>query len=102
MILHIFENKPHERLQYLSLALQHMAKGYGEVDGKTENPLILKTQFIMSLCEQVMKPDRVGAHEKSIIGRCVANVYRDYMKNYVGEPPTLKNLREELLRQPEP
>jgi len=79
-----------------------MAKGYGEVDGKTENPLILKTQFIMSLCEQVMKPDRVGAHEKSIIGRCVANVYRDYMKNYVGEPPTLKNLREELLRQPEP
>ncbi|NCB25352.1 MAG: TraE family protein [Bacteroidia bacterium] len=79
-----------------------MQKGYGEVDDKVEDPLILKTQFIMSLCEQVMKPDRVGAHEKSIIGRCVSNVYDDYIKTYEGKPPTLKNLREELLRQPEP
>ncbi|MEG1242881.1 MAG: ATP-binding protein [Oscillospiraceae bacterium] len=79
-----------------------MAKGYGEVDGKTENPLILKTQFVMSLCEQVMKPAPVGAHEKSIIGRCVANVYGDYIRSYEGIPPTLKELREELIRQPEP
>lgn len=79
-----------------------MAKGYGESDDKAEDPLILKTQFVLSLCEQVMKPGQVGAHEKSIIGRCVANVYRDYMETYEGEPPTLKTLREELLRQPEP
>lgn len=78
-----------------------MASGYGEVDGKTENPLILKSQFIMSLCEQLMKPEVVGAKEKSIIGRCVGNVYRDYIKNYEN-PPTLKEFREELLRQPEP
>ena len=78
-----------------------MTSGYGEVDGKTENPLILKTQFIMSLCEQLMKPEPVGAKEKSIIGRCVANVYRDYIKDFTGTPPTLKEFREELLRQPE-
>ena len=78
-----------------------MASGYGEVDGKTENPLILKSQFIMSLCEQLMKPEPVGAKEKSIIGRCVGNVYRDYIKDYEN-PPTLKEFREELLRQPEP
>ncbi len=79
-----------------------MAKGYGESDDKSEDPLVLKTQFVLSLCEQVMKPGQVGAHEKSIIGRCVANVYRDYLETYEGEPPTLKTLREELLRQPEP
>ncbi|MDD4808308.1 MAG: ATP-binding protein, partial [Oscillospiraceae bacterium] len=79
-----------------------LSSGYGDVDGKTENPLILKTQFIMSLCEQLMKPDKVGAHEKSIIGRCVGNVYRDYIRDFTGAPPTLKEFREELLRQPEP
>jgi len=79
-----------------------MAKGYGEVDGKSEDPLVLKTQFIMSLFEQIMEHEPVGAYEKSIIGRCVANIYCDYLKSYEGEPPTLKNLREELLRQPEP
>ncbi len=79
-----------------------MASGYGEVDGKMENPLILKSQFIMSLCEQLMKPEQVGAKEKSIIGRCVGNVYRDYIKDFTGTPPTLKEFREDLLRQPEP
>lgn len=79
-----------------------MTRGYGEVDGKNENPLILKTQFIMSLCEQLMSPSPVGAHEKSIIGRCVGNVYRNYVQSYEGNPPTLKEFREELLKQPEP
>ena len=31
-----------------------MEQGYGDTEGKRENPLILKTQFVMSLCEQVM------------------------------------------------
>ncbi|MEG2367533.1 MAG: ATP-binding protein [Oscillospiraceae bacterium] len=79
-----------------------MAKGYGEVDGKAENPLILKTQFIMSLCEQIMEKDKIGAYEKSIIGRCANTVYGDYLRSYEGTPPTLKEFRAELLRQPEP
>ena len=78
-----------------------MTSGYGEEEGKADDPLILKSQFVMSLCEQLMKPEPVGAKERSIIGRCVGNVYREYIKDY-RNPPTLKDFREELLRQPEP
>ena len=79
-----------------------MVQGYGEVDGKAENPLILKTQFIMSLCEQIMDKEKIGAYEKSIIGRCANAVYGDYLQSYEGTPPTLKEFRAELIRQPEP
>ena len=73
-----------------------MSKDYGE-DG---NPITLKSEFLMSLCEQFVP---IGAKEKSIIDRCTANVYRSYLQNnYTGKVPTLKDFREELLRQPEP
>ena len=78
-----------------------MASGYGELEGKSENPLILKSQFVMSLCEQLMKPEPVDAKAKSIIGRCVNHVYQEYVRDYQNTP-TLKEFREELLRQPEP
>lgn len=69
-------------------------------DGK--NPLVLKSEFIMSLCEQLMGTDAMGAKEKSIIDRCVANIYREYIKSYEGEPPTLKDLYADLMKQVEP
>ena len=73
-----------------------MSEEYG--DGA--NPVILKSEFIMSLCEQFVP---LGAKEKSIIDRCTANVYRGYQqRNYTGKVPTLKDFREELLRQEEP
>ena len=78
-----------------------MASGYGEVEGKSENPPILKSQFVMSLCEQLMKPEPVDAKAKSIIGRCVNHVYQEYVRDYQNTP-TLKEFREELLRQSEP
>ncbi len=78
-----------------------MASGYGEMEGKAENPLILKSQFVMSLCEQLMKPEPMDAKAKSIIGRCVNHVYQEYVRDYQNTP-TLKEFREELLRQPEP
>lgn len=59
-------------------------------DGK--NPLVLKSEFIMSLCEQLMGNQEIGAKEKSIIDRCTANIYREYIKDFKGEPPTLKDL----------
>ena len=46
---------------------------YGE---NKNNPLGLKSDFIMSLCEQIMGADRIDARAKSIIDRCAANVYR--------------------------
>lgn len=74
-----------------------MVEGYGG----DENPIILKAQFVMSLCEQLMDAETLGSREKSIIDRCIKNVYRDYMKDFKGEPPTLIDFREELLKQPE-
>lgn len=76
-----------------------MTKEYG--DGA--NPVILKSEFIMSLCEQLIGGSNLGAKQKSIIDRCTASVYRTYQQNnYQGEVPTLQDFREELLKQDEP
>lgn len=70
--------------------------------GDGANPVILKSEFIMSLCEQLMGSRNLGPKEKSVIDRCTAMVYRQYQQNnYQGKPPTLKEFRAELLRQPE-
>ena len=66
------------------------------------NPVILKSEFILSLCEQLIGSGNLGAKQKSLIDRCTANVYRVFQQgNYQGIPPTLQDFREELLRQNE-
>lgn len=71
--------------------------------GDGANPVILKSEFILSLCEQLIGGSILGAKQKSIIDRCTAGVYRHYQQgNYAGIPPTLQDFREELLKQPEP
>ena len=75
-----------------------ISKEYG--DGR--NPLVLKSEFIMSLCEQLMGAGEIGAKEKSIIDRCTANIYRKNIHKYEGDPPTLKDLYDDLMRQKEP
>ena len=75
-----------------------MSKDYGEVD-----PIIEKSQFLQSLCEQIIAGHRFSKGQQSIIDRCTENVYRYYQQgNYQGVPPTLVDFRDELLRQPEP
>ena len=70
--------------------------------GDGANPVILKSEFILSLCEHLMGEKSLGPKEKSIIDRCTAKVYRVYQQgNYQGIPPTLQDFREELLKQPE-
>lgn len=74
-----------------------MNKYYGD----NSNPIILKSEFVLSLCEQLMGK-ALQPQQRSIIDRCTAKVYRDYQnRDYEGEPPTLKDFREELLRQNE-
>lgn len=76
-----------------------MSKDYG--DGA--NPVILKSEFILSLCEQLIGGANLGAKQKSIIDRCTASVYREYQQSdYTGRVPTLQDFRAELLAQPEP
>lgn len=70
--------------------------------GGDENPVILKSEFILSLCEQLIGSGRLSAKEKSIIDRCTANVYRDYVNSgFVGHCPTLQNFHDELMKQDE-
>lgn len=76
-----------------------MSSDYG--DGA--NPVILKSEFILSLCEQLIGGNNLGPKQKSIIDRCTASVYRNYQQsNYKGNPPTLQDFRKELLKQEEP
>ena len=71
-----------------------MTEGYG--DGA--NPVIDKSEFILSLFEQLDKKG-LGAREKSIIDRCTALVYEDSKKEK--KVPTLMDLRKKLLEQSE-
>lgn len=72
-----------------------MVEGYG--DGG--NPVIDKSEFVLSLFEQLDKKG-LGAKDRSIIDRCTAAVYDDYQNG--GKLPTLCVLREKLLEQEEP
>ena len=75
-----------------------MSKDYGETD-----PIIEKSQFLQSLCEQIIASHHFSKGQQSIIDRCTENVYRYYQQgNYQGTPPTLADFRDELLKQPEP
>ena len=71
-----------------------MVEGYG--DGR--NPVIDKSEFVLSLFEQ-LDSKGINAKEKSIIDRCTDAVYEDYKNG--GNVPTLCILREKLLEQPE-
>ena len=75
-----------------------MSRNYGEVD-----PLIEKSQFLQSLCEQIIAGHKFAKGQQSIIDRCTENVFRYYQQgNYQGTPPTLADFRDNLLKQPEP
>ena len=54
-----------------------MDKAYGD----ERNPLIEKSEFILSLFEQLVGAGGVSAKEKSILDRCTYDVYREYMAN---------------------
>ena len=75
-----------------------LSEGYG--DGR--EPLVMKSEFIMSLYEQLMGADKIEPQEKSIIDRSVGNIYREYIKNFQGQPPTLKDLYDDLRKQVNP
>ena len=63
--------------------------------GDGANPVILKSEFILSLCEQLIGGNNLGLKQKSIIDRCTASVYRHFQQgNYMGTPPTLQDFRE--------
>lgn len=91
-VIHISATSPNH------INAMDLNKEYG--DGA--NPVILKSEFVLSLCEQLIGGHNLGAKQKSIIDRCTAKIYWDYQRNgYTGRPPTLQDFHEELIRQPE-
>ena len=68
-----------------------------------ENPLTLKSDFILSLCELIVAgKDGLQPVEKTIIDRCVRRVYTEYLADPVPEKmPILEDLYNELRNQEE-
>ncbi|RGX25790.1 MULTISPECIES: VirB4-like conjugal transfer ATPase, CD1110 family [Lachnospiraceae] len=68
-----------------------------------ENPLTLKSDFILSLCELIVaSKDGLQPVEKTIIDRCTRLVYRDYLADPRPEKmPVLGDLYDLLLKQEE-
>ena len=76
-----------------------MDRAYGD----ERNPIVSKSEFVLSLFEQLIGSGLVTAKEKSILGRCTEQVYMPYVRNgYKGSVPTLKDFYRLLKIQPEP
>jgi hypothetical protein len=91
-IIHISATSPNH------INAMDMNRDYG--DGA--NPVILKSEFVLSLCEQLIGGQNLGAKQKSLIDRCTASVYRKYLQsNFQGITPTLQDFHAELLKQDE-
>ena len=69
-----------------------------------DNPLALKSDFILSLCELVIGgKEGLQPVDKTVIDRAVRNVYRPFLADPdPAKMPVLGDLYNELLKQPEP
>ena len=91
-VLEISPNSPHH------INPLEIARGYG----MGENPVAMKSELLMSICEQQMGEGQLGAFHKSIIDRCTASVYHDLIKSGgKARQPTLSDWRNEIKLQPE-
>jgi type IV secretory pathway VirB4 component len=76
-----------------------MAEGYSDGD-----PIAEKSEFILSLFEQ-LDDTGITSKQRSLLDRSLGDVYAKFKKKKrkgtFGSMPTLKDLREELLAQPE-
>ncbi len=68
-----------------------------------DDPVMLKADFILSLCELIVGgKEGLLPVEKTVIDRCIHQIYRRYYENPVPENmPILEDLYNELLKQEE-
>ena len=91
-VLEISPNSPHH------INPLEVTRGYGV----GENPVAMKSELLMSICEQQMGEGQLGAFHKSIIDRCTASVYHEFIKSGgKARQPVLSDWRNEIKRQPE-
>ena len=68
-----------------------------------DNPLALKSDFILSLCELIVGgKEGLQPVDKTVIDRAVRNVYRPLAAPDPAKMPIMGDLYDELLKQPEP
>ena len=69
-----------------------------------DNPIALKADFILSLCELIVgNKDGLRPVEKTVIDRCIRQIYQKYFENPGPENmPILGDLYQALLKQDEP
>ncbi len=69
-----------------------------------DNPIMLKADFILSLCELIVGgKDGLLPVEKTVIDRCIHQIYQRYFEDPRPENmPLLEDLYKELLKQDEP
>lgn len=69
-----------------------------------DNPIALKADFILSLCELIVgNKDGLRPVEKTVIDRCIRQIYQKYFENPGAENmPILGDLYQALLSQDEP
>lgn len=69
-----------------------------------EDPIVLKSEFILSLCECIIGGKQgLTTKEKAIIDRCLSRVYREYVQDFAKDKiPTLLDFYNELMHQSEP
>ena len=69
-----------------------------------DNPIALKADFILSLCELIVgNKDGLRPVEKTVIDRCIRQIYQKYFENPGPENmPILGDLYQALLAQKEP
>jgi len=93
-VITIAPNSPHH-INPMDLTLT------GQLDD--ENPVALKSDFILSLCELIVAgKDGLQPIERTIIDRCVREIYRDYLADPENAPtPTLADLHRLMCEQPE-
>ena len=94
-VVEIAPNSPHH------INPMDITMDYGPDD---ENPLALKSDFILSLCELIVGgKEGLQPVERTVIDRCVRLVYRDCVLNpATAKMPTLQDLYQLLCGQPEP
>ena len=67
-----------------------------------ENPLVMKSDFILSFFECLVGKQGLTAKERGIIDRCLTITYAEYMQDFDAEEiPTLIDFYEVLKSQPE-
>ena len=81
-----------------------ISEGYSLADGGHDTPIKAKTEYMQGWIEAIMDEGPLDAVEKSIVDRCVRNVFYEYERSGFKDKrkqPLLKDFQAELNRQDE-